>query len=147
MCSFFEVCKIFYLQFYLSKHNGRKLQWQHSLSQFLLRAQFGNRVRALLMFMTVRKCELWSIWSELFHANSLLLEPGCSKKWRGSQFINYQVAYSFMRHQELFSKAFFLKLLSYLIQHVFDKCYFLGRERAAGVDVPGISSAFVQPKR
>lgn len=31
-------------QFYFSKHSGRKLQWQHSLSQFLLRARFCPKV-------------------------------------------------------------------------------------------------------
>uniref|UniRef100_A0A0N5A7K2 Cullin-4 n=1 Tax=Syphacia muris TaxID=451379 RepID=A0A0N5A7K2_9BILA len=31
-------------QFYFSKHNGRKLQWQHSLGQFLLRARFKPTV-------------------------------------------------------------------------------------------------------
>lgn len=31
-------------QFYFSKHSGRKLQWQHSLGQFLLRARFKPTV-------------------------------------------------------------------------------------------------------
>lgn len=30
-----------FFQFYFSKHSGRKLQWQHSLAQLLLRAQFN----------------------------------------------------------------------------------------------------------
>ncbi|KAM3728636.1 Cullin-4A [Dirofilaria immitis] len=36
--------------FYFSKHSGRKLQWQHSLSQLLLRAQF-NVVKELQVTM------------------------------------------------------------------------------------------------